>query len=294
MTSYLFFIFTGIINYLIIMKKFMLLTFLALLNQTAPTFGQKSEKSVQKDWKLIWKDDFNGSKLNTSKWNILTRETSKHGELQFYIPEEVCLKNGNLVIRTTKQDFGSMHYTSGRLDTKDKLAITYGRFEIRGKLPVGQGIWPAYWLYPQNRDWQMEYVMSEAVANGKESSIPEFRPWYTEIDIMEFLGHQPRTFYGTFHYYSFQGVKRVSTITYNTESSLADGFHTYMLEWESDAIRWYLDGKLVHTAVEGVPHAPHYLILNTAVGGSWPGNPDSTTVFPQFHEIDYVKVYQRK
>lgn len=250
--------------------------------------------SATKEWRLIWQDEFNGKSVNLKKWNTLTRETSKHGELQYYIPDELYTEGGNLVIRSSKRSFGSQSFTSGRLDTKDKLAITYGRFEIRAKLPVGKGLWPAHWLYPQNRDWAMEYVMSEAVANGKESSIPEFRPWYTEIDIMEFLGHEPNIFYGTFHYYSFKGEKRSSTVTYRADFSFADDFHIFALEWEPDAIRWYIDGKLVHTATEGVPHAPHYLILNTAVGGSWPGNPDSTTIFPQYHLIDYVRVYQRR
>jgi beta-glucanase (GH16 family) len=256
--------------------------------------AQNSEKAQEKKWTLIWQDEFDGNAVDADKWTVLTRETSKHDELQYYIPEEVYLQNGNLRIRSSKQDYGNKHYTSGRLDTKDKLAITYGRVEIRGKLPVGKGLWPAYWLYPQNRDWQMEYIMREAVENGRESSIPEFRPWYTEIDMMEFLGHEPNVFYATFHYTSFKGEKKTSAGKYTPDFSFADDFHIYVLEWEQDAIRWYIDGKLVHTATEGVPHTPHFLIVNTAVGGTWGGNPDETTVFPQFHDIDYVRVYQKK
>lgn len=257
-------------------------------------FSQEKENNNGKNWKLIWQDEFNGKTLDKSKWNVLTRETSKHNELQYYIPDEVYLKDGSLVIRSSKRDFGSQHYTSGRLDTKDKLAITYGRIEIRGKLPVGKGMWPAYWLYPQNRDWPMEYTMLEAVAAGKESLIPEYRPWYSEIDIMEFLGHEPKIFYGTLHYYTFKGEKKTSSVTYPADFSFGDDFHLFTLEWEPGAIRWFIDNKLVHTSTDGIPHSPHYLILNTAVGGAWPGNPDSTTVFPAFHKIDYVRVYQRK
>lgn len=273
--------------------KHLIMVACLLLILSPAAFSQKNPQQIPQGWKLIWQDEFNGKSVDKSKWNLLTRETSKHGEVQFYVPDEVYLENGNLRIRSRVRDFGNKHFTSGRLDTKDKLAITYGRFEIRGKLPVGQGLWPAYWLYPQNRDWQMEYVMSEAVANGRETSIPELRPWYTEIDIMEFLGHEPNIVYGTFHYYSFQGVKKSSSVTYRGKVSYGDDFHIYALEWEADAIRWYLDGELIHTAKEGVPHTPHFIILNTAIGGSWPGNPDSTTVFPQFHDIDYVRVYQR-
>lgn len=269
------------------MKKFPVLLLLVF---SATSFSQNKTS----DWKLIWEDNFNGKKLNAKKWNVLIRETSKHNELQYYIPEEVFVEGGMLRIRTRKRSYGPKEYTSGRLDTRDKFTPVYGRFEIRGKLPVGQGIWPAYWLYPQNRNWMMEYIMAEAVASGKESLIPEERPWYTEIDIMEFLGHQPEVLYGTLHYYSFDGRKLTSSGTWNGNVDYSEGFHTYVLEWEPESLKWYIDGQLIHSTATGVPHTPHYLIINTAVGGAWPGNPDSTTVFPQFHDVDYVRVYQRK
>lgn len=253
-----------------------------------------SQSATEKGWKLVWEDDFSGKRLNPSKWNILTRETSKHNELQYYIPEEVSVSEGQLRLTSSKRKYGSKAYTSGRIDTKGKFSPVYGRFEIRARLPKGQGIWPAYWLYPQNRDWAMEYTMAQAVEAGKESLIPEERPWYTEIDIMEFLGHEPGVLYGTLHYYTFNGQKRTSSGTWKSAEDYSREFHVYALEWEQDSLRWYIDGKLLHSTAEGVPHTPHYLILNTAVGGAWPGNPDSTTVFPQFHDIDYVKVYRRK
>lgn len=273
--------------------SFLLPAAFLLLSHSLTGQNQPSEKPEKGEWKLVWQDEFSGTQLDKTKWNVLTRETSKHDELQYYVPDEVYLENGLLRIRSRVRDFGDKKYTSGRLDTKDKMVMKYGRIEIKGKLPVGQGLWPAYWLYPQERDWQMEYVMSEAVANGRESSIPELRPWYSEIDIMEFLGHEKNIIYATFHYYSFKGVKRVSSGTHTGDVSYGDDFHIYALEWEIDEMRWFLDGKLIHSCKEGVPHNGHFLILNTAIGGSWPGNPDSTTVFPQFHDIDYVRVYTR-
>ncbi|HEX2970459.1 MAG TPA: glycoside hydrolase family 16 protein [Bacteroidales bacterium] len=245
------------------------------------------------EWKLVWQDDFNGKNLNQKKWNVLMRENSKHNELQYYIPEEVFTRNGFLTIRSSRRNYGSKEYTSGRLDTKDKYAPVYGRFEIRAKLPGGQGVWPAFWLYPQNRNWLIEYIMAEAVANGKESLIPEERPWYTEIDIMEFLGHERSILYGTLHYYTFDGRKMTSSGTWRGTDDYTKDFHTYVLEWEPDSLKWYVDDHLIHSTGTGIPHTPHYIILNTAIGGAWPGNPDSTTVFPQLHEIDYVRVYQR-
>jgi beta-glucanase (GH16 family) len=257
----------------------------------SPSFSQGEEKP---GWKLVWSDEFNGNSLDTSKWNVLMRETSKHNELQYYIPEEVYLEDGLLRIRSSKRNYGSHEYTSGRLDTRGKCAPVYGRFEVRARLPGGQGMWPAHWLYPQNRNWQMEYIMAEAVANGKESMIPEERPWYSEIDIMEFLGHETGVLYGTLHYYTFDGQKRTSSGTWRSSTDYSAGFHLYALEWEPDSIRWYIDDHLIHSTVNGIPHTPHYLILNTAVGGRWPGNPDTTTVFPQYHDIDYVRIFQRQ
>ncbi len=262
----------------------------AMLSVTAS--GAEASASQGK-WKLVWQDEFNGGKLEVTNWNVLLRETSKHGELQYYLPDEAYLENGCLRLRSQVRDYGSQHFTSGRVDTSGKFAPTYGRFEIRAKLPNGKGMWPAHWLYPQNRNWEREYVMAEAVANGKEKMIPEDRPWYSEIDIMEFLGHEPKTIYGTLHYYSFDGQKKSSSVTWKGDVDYTKDFHVYALEWEPDAIRWYIDDQLMHTSTNGVPHTPHYLILNTAVGGGWPGNPDASTTFPQHHDIDYVRYYQR-
>lgn len=245
------------------------------------------------NWKLVWQDEFKGRRLDSKKWNVLLREHSKHNELQYYVPDEVFITNGWLRLRSQVRDYGSMHYTSGRLDTQGKFSPTYGRFEIRAKLPGGKGLWPAHWLYPQNRNWEMECLMADAVANGKERLIPEERPWYSEIDIMEFLGHEPTVAYGTLHYYTFDGQKRTSSGTWKGNTDFTKDFHVYVLEWETNELRWFIDGQLIHKTSEGIPHTPHYLILNTAVGGAWPGNPDATTVFPQFHDIDYVRVYQR-
>jgi beta-glucanase (GH16 family) len=249
--------------------------------------------SVPRPWKLVWQDEFNGKKLDARKWNVLLREHSKHNELQYYLPDEAYLEKGCLRLRSRVRDFGAMHYTSGRVDTSGKFAPVYGRFEIRARLPAGKGLWPAHWLYPQDRDWRMEYLMAEAVERGKERSIPEYRPWYSEIDIMEFLGHEPKTVYGTLHYYTFDGQKRTSSVTWKGDTDYSQAFHVYALEWEPNMMRWFIDGQQIHSTTNGIPHTPHYLILNTAVGGAWPGNPDSTTMFPQFHDIDYVRVYQR-
>ncbi len=249
---------------------------------------------AQGKWKLVWQDEFEGDKIDPAKWNVLIREQSKHNELQYYVPDDVYIEQGCLRLRSRVRDYGSKHFTSGRVDTKGKFAAVYGRFEIRARLPGGKGLWPAHWLYPANRDWAMEYLMAEAVANGKERLIPEERPWYSEIDIMEFLGHERNVVYGTLHYCAFDGQKKSSSGTWRGTNDYSKEFHVYKLEWEPNEMRWFIDEQLIHSTTNGIPHAPHYLILNTAVGGAWPGNPDTTTVFPQFHDIDYVRVYQRE
>ncbi|PIS30370.1 MAG: laminarinase [Candidatus Marinimicrobia bacterium CG08_land_8_20_14_0_20_45_22] len=274
-----------------IIKKSFLLLFSFSVAIVAPSFGEKPP--TRSGWKLIWHDEFHGTSIDPNNWNILLRETSKHGELQYYLPDEVYIENDCLRIRSRVRNFGSQKFTSGRVDTQGKCAPVYGRFEIRAKLPVGQGLWPAHWLYPQNRNWEMEQIMTAAVANGRERTIPEERPWYSEIDIMEFLGHEPNTVYGTLHFYTFDGQKRTSSGTWRGDCDYSKDFHFYALEWEPDSIRWYIDDKLIHASTVGIPHTPHYLILNTAIGGSWPGNPDSTNAFPQYHDIDYVRIYQR-
>lgn len=269
-----------------------LIVFLCVLVFGGATQAQEKAKA-NNEWKLVWSDEFNGKKLDPKKWNVLLREQSKHGELQYYVPDEVSVEKGLLRLRSRIRSYGSMKYTSGRLDTKGKFAPIYGRFEIRAKLPGGKGLWPAHWLYPQNRNWEMEYTMEDAVAKGKERLIPDERPWYSEIDIMEFLGYETNILYGTFHYCAYDGTRRSSSGKWQGECDYTKDFHLYALEWEPDSIRWYIDGHLIHATITGIPHTPHYLILNTAIGGSWPGNPDSTTVFPQYHDIDYVRVYQK-
>jgi beta-glucanase (GH16 family) len=270
-----------------------LLTLLVLTLFLSSNLSAQNQIAAPKGWKLVWQDEFNGKALDAKKWNVLLREQSKHNELQYYVPDEVYVEGGSLHLRSRVRTYGPMKYTSGRLDTRGKFSPVYGRFEIRAKLPAGKGLWPAHWLYPQNRNWPMEYTMSRAVAEGKERLIPEERPWYSEIDIMEFLGHEPNILYGTLHYHAFNGEKKSTSGKWTGNVDYSKDFHLYVLEWEPDSIRWYIDGNLIHTSVVGIPHTPHYLILNTAVGGAWPGNPDSTTVFPQYHDIDYVRVYQK-
>lgn len=117
--------------------------FALVLAGSGTSFAQ-SKTAEPAGWKLVWSDEFSGKTLDLKKWNVLTREQSKHGELQYYVPDEVYLENGHLRIRSQQRDYGGQHFTSGRLSTDGRFAPTYGRFEIRGRMPVGKGLWPAY------------------------------------------------------------------------------------------------------------------------------------------------------
>lgn len=241
-------------------------------------------------WQLVWQDEFNGTAIDTSKWeHEVNAWGGGNNELQYYTDrrENSYLEDGVLVIRAAKETYtgpeGTRHYTSARMRTLNKGEWTYGRFEIRARLPRGQGIWPAIWMLP-----------SDGVYGGWAAS--------GEIDIVELLGQEPATVHGTLHYGDEwpRNVHSGSSHTL-TEGDFSSDFHVFRLEWEPNAFRWYVDDVHYQTQTEwrtvnGDYPAPFdqrfHLILNVAVGGNWPGDPDSTTIFPQTMEVDYVRVYQ--
>ena len=234
-------------------------------------------------WDLIWQDEFDGEVLDPTKW---VTEIGGHGwgnnEKQFYteFPENVRLEAGSLVIEARNEFFVRRHYTSGRIKTQDLFSFTYGRVEARMKLPYGQGIWPAFWMLGSNID-----------------TVPW--PRSGEIDIMEHIGREPTLVYGTVHGPGYSGSGGVGHFTSFPSGSLSDEFHVYAIEWEEDEIRWYVDDIQFFSIKpdilpgEWVFDHPFFILINMAVGGYWPGEPDDTTVFPQFFEVDYVRVYQR-
>nr|WP_197071492.1 glycoside hydrolase family 16 protein [Massilia sp. JS1662] len=170
--------------------------------------------------------------------------------------------------------------TPPRIKTAGKVERTYGRYEARIRIPRGQGIWPAFWLL------------------GADVGTAGW-PRCGEIDIMENIGREPDLVHGTLHGPGYSGDKAIGKSQRLDKGTYADGYHVYAVEWEPREIRWYRDGILYHTArpdtVTGdwVFEHPFFVILNLAVGGAWPGNPDATTAFPQQMLVDYVRVYKR-
>ncbi len=238
-------------------------------------------------WQLVWSDEFNGTGLDQSKWSYQIGTGFQgwgNNELQYYTnrPVNVDVFDGNLWIVAQRENFGGMQYTSARIRTRNKGDWRYGRIEMRAKLPRGRGIWPAFWMMP-----------TDEVFGGWPRS--------GEIDIMELIGQQPNRVYGTIHFatpslqHQYQG-----TFYTLPQGTFNDDYHLFWIEWQQNEIKWYVDSTLYFTRVPahlGGANWPFnerfHIILNVAVGGNWPGSPDSTTVFPQSMVVDYVRVYQR-
>ncbi len=243
----------------------------------------------QSDWKVVWSDEFSGptgAAPDASKWNYdLGGGGWGNNEIEVYTDhrENSYLDGqGNLVIRVVKAPSGD--YTSARLKTLAKFSVRYGKIEARIKLPFGQGIWSAFWMLGIN---------FESPGVGW--------PKCGEIDIMENIGREPGTVHGTVHgpgYSEEQGIGKAYTLSNGRR--FTDDYQIFGIEWSPDSIQFFVDGSLYHsvipstlpTGTEWVFNHPFFLLLNVAVGGGWPGNPDSTTVFPQRMLVDYVRVYK--
>jgi hypothetical protein len=227
---------------------------------------------------LAWSEEFMVSTLNTTIWNYDEGGGGwGNNELQTYtdLTDNVHLDTGYLHI-TVLNPSGSS-YTSGRINTNGKKEFTYGRMDIRAKLPEGQGIWPAIWMLGSN----FNYIGW---------------PKCGEIDIMELLGHEPSTSYGAVHWDNNGHVSRTNSFSLNS-GKFSAGFHVFSLVWTPNKLIWMVDNQqfLYLTKVE-MPNfpfdLPQFFVLNVAVGGNWPGAPDETTIFPQNLIVDYIRVYQ--
>lgn len=253
-------------------------------------------------WTLVWSDEFNGpngSPVDGSKW---VAEIGGNGwgnnELEYYTNrlDNAYQQDGNLVIKVLKEKLTgpgkdgrskediTRDYTSARLKTQGKFSQAYGRFEARIKIPYGQGIWPAFWML------------------GDDIDKPGW-PDCGEIDIMENIGKEPGTVHGTIHGPGYSGAHGLGAALSLPvpKQRFADDFHVYAIEWEPNAIRFYVDEQMYEQrtpadlpkGAKWVYDHPFFILLNVAVGGGWPGNPDETTVFPQTMLVDYVRVYKR-
>jgi beta-glucanase (GH16 family) len=219
-------------------------------------------------WELVWHDEFDATSIDASRWTVEDAAIMNNKELQYYTPEAVALRDGSLVIRADKRELRGRDYTSALLDTRAQFSMAFGRFECRAKLPRGQGMWPAFWMLPLEERWP------------------------PEIDILESLGHQPTRAYTTHHWGPEWPANQKTGGHFDGPDFTAD-FHVFSVEWTPERLDWSIDGVVRFTSTTNIPQDPMYLILNLAVGGNWPGNPDATTKFPQELVVDWVRAFRR-
>jgi beta-glucanase (GH16 family) len=239
----------------------------------------------------VWHDEFDGpagAPFDRAKWKPdVGGDGFGNQERELYTDgaNAVLDGQGHLVITARAESgtgcwYGTCLYTSARLKTKTLFAQAYGRFEARIRIPRGQGIWPAFWLLGANND---------------EAGWPSCG----EIDIMENIGREPNKVHGTVHGPGYSGDKGIGGPA-TLDGAYADDFHVYAVEWRPDDIRWFVDGReyfrvtpaSLPKGAKWVFDHPFFVILNLAIGGGWPGDPDATTKLPQQMVIDYVRVYR--
>ncbi len=236
---------------------------------------------LKNNYKLVWDELFNKQELDTNKWNIEIREPGwVNNELQAYTKrkENLFIKNNNLFIRGIKEKHGDTQYTSGRINTSKKFNWKYGRFEIRAKLSKQKGIWPAIWL------------LSENIENVGW-------PKCGEIDIMEHINNED-IIYGTIHSEKYNHMNKNQIGGQINLEDISSEFYTYGLEWNSESLLWFVDNKVYFRLdkkdyfEEDWPFDNEYfLIINQAIGGFWPGNPEDNFIQSDYI-IDWIKVYQ--
>ncbi len=240
-------------------------------------------------YKLVWSDEFDGSELDESSWNYEIGDGCPkicgwgNKQKQYYTRENTEVREGKLIITAREEEKGGYDYTSSRIQSAGKREFRFGRIDIRAKMPIGKGMWPALWMLGASRydiGW----------------------PKCGEIDILELAGNQPSLAQGTVHYQGRKWRKLNKAYYELEEGTFADDFHIYSLDWEKDRMAWLVDDlkyyEITRDSVDSDRYPfndPFYFIINLAVGGSWrAGNPDSTTVFPQTLEVDYIRVYQKE
>ncbi len=256
------------------------------------------------EWELVWSDEFDGDAIDETKWspNIWpARKVNDEDQAYTGRKKNLRVEDGHLVIEAHKEDYEGASYTSGRLHSEGKGDFLYGRFEVRAKLPRGQGTWAAIWMLPSD-----PYKYSTTCEPGEDwqgSDTCDAWPNSGEIDIMEHVGYQMGHVHGTVHneaYYWLKWEQRKGRILLD---DVDEEFRVYALEWSPERIDIFVDDTHYFMYVnEGTgwnawPYDhPYNLILNVAVGGAWgrAGGPIDDSVFPQRMLVDYARVYQRR
>jgi len=232
-------------------------------------------------YNTVFTEEFNGVFLN-EVWRYASSNGGP-GELQAYQDNNVTLRDGSLVLTAKKEEIGKNFYTSGRINTFSELSLTYGRIDVRAKLPKGQGLWPAIWLLGDNT---FEVAWPKAGA----------------IYLVEMRGGEEKnrdnTIRGRLSWAEGSTPKSVYEYKSLNNGKFNDKFHVFSIIWEPSKIQWLLNDKVyfeqkIDSSMNETFSKPFHLILNVAVGGGYPGNPDSNTIFPQEMIVDYIRVFQK-
>ncbi len=239
-------------------------------------------------YSLVWSDEFDGAEIDSNNWGLQLGDGSEAGipgwgnqELQIYTDNEenasIGEDDGNSVLMITAREDGNGGYTSARLNSSGLVSVRYGKITGRMKLPETQSIWPAFWLL------------------GDANEV--IWPGIGEIDIMELTGDTPDKTFHTVHYVNGDQQYNFVGQDYFNDESFSAGYNEFMIDWTPEFITWYVNGEqafqlAIKDDMKEFQRSFHF-ILNVAVGGTLPGSPDSTTVFPQTMYVDYVRVYQR-
>lgn len=264
-----------------------LLAFVVVAGCASEPFDPTPPSEEPVEYTLVWQDEFNGPLNQSPSADNWAFDTGGSGwgnqqlEYDTARPENVSLDGaGHLRIIAREEEFLGRDYTSGRIKTQGKFAQAYGRFEARIKLPIGQGLWPAFWMLG---------------ANFGTVGWPDCG----EIDIMEYRGQAPNVVSGALHGPGYSGGSPLSGTYVKPGAGFNEGFHVFAIEWTRSSVTWLVDGQAVMTKRTGdlpggttwVFDHPFFILLNVAVGGTFVGPPDATTQFPQTMLIDYVRVY---
>jgi len=242
---------------------------------------------VLKPYQLVWSDEFDTDGApDTSKWGYDVGGNGwGNNELEYYTNADTGnarVRGGNLIIEARKESLGGRNYTSARLLTKNKAEWTYGKFEIRARIPKGIGTWPAIWML--------------------SATNPLVWPDDGELDIMEEVGFNANVIYGTAHNKMYNGANGLQKGSFVSVADAQDSFHVYTLEWTTSQVIWSIDSTVYYTysdpgyGFNAWPYSSNFfMILNIAIGGNWGGQHGvDDSIFPQQMLIDYVRVYQRK
>ena len=242
------------------------------------------------EWTLAWSDEFDGDTLDPQKWRRQVAEAGRFNEeWQRYTDstDNSYIDDGCLVIKALHESdrHGLDQYTSARLVTIPEDGWRYGRIAARIQLPHGMGIWPAFWMLGSNID-----------EHGGDTPWPQSG----EIDILELYGSKDDgAVEANIHYADESGrhAQMGAVTTRLPEGRFADNFHVFELEWDANSLQWFVDGKrFAATSISGNEfaefHEKFFILLDIAVGGTWPGRPDKSTHFPQYMYVDWVRVYK--